>query len=84
MRRRVVSPDPASPLQNAPPIPITIPGVGTLAPGTIFSVKGDHGRYKFTTASADGTWVEAFGGLKGHSQFRAFRIEAVKRIERKP
>lgn len=61
-------------------IPIQIPGVGLLQEGTVFSVKGSHGRYRFTTSSKEGTVVECFGGIKGHDQFRAFRPEQVNRI----
>lgn len=68
--------------EHPPSIPIQIEGVGLLQEGTIFSVKGSHGRFRYVTSSNNGTVIEAFGGISGHNQFRAFRPEQVTKIHK--
>lgn len=66
---------------------VDIPGVGKLTPGTLFSLKNSHGRYTFSSYVVNDEtgkeWIEAFGGIANHKQFRAIRKDQVRRIEKK-
>lgn len=63
---------------------LIIERVGTLEPGTIFSIKNEHGRFKFVqhvvNTQLDVEWIECYGGIKSHEQFRAIRPDRVRRI----
>lgn len=62
-------------------------GVGSFVAGTLFSLKGCHGRFKFqkyVKNERNGKeWVEAIGGIAGHKEFRAFRPDQIRRIEKR-
>lgn len=89
-RKSIISLPPQSPPPELSPKTesdsLTIEGVGTLSTGTMFSLKGNHGRFRFQKHVVNDTtgaeWIECFGGPKGHSEFRAFRPAAVRRIEK--
>lgn len=65
---------------------LTLNQIGTLTKGCIFSLKSEHGRYKFSkyVKTEDGKdWIECWGGISGHNQFRAVNPDRVRKIEKR-
>jgi hypothetical protein len=56
-----------------------------LTPGTIFTVDGVRGTFRFVkhVVTDEGVeWIDCVGGPVGHSMCRAFRPERIKTVKR--
>lgn len=57
----------------------------TVSKGTELSIRGARGRFRFVkqVTKDDGTsWLDVWGGPKGHETLRSFRAEQVRTVHR--
>lgn len=56
-----------------------------VEPGTELKIKGERGRFRFIkyVTSANGSWIDVWGGPKNCPALRSFKLEKVQRVHSK-